>query len=636
MFESDKRSSLERLKKGLYSRRDPFGEAPRHDVHLQATEVADSWDSEEKPEVVAEPPKFRKVYKIVFLASTIFFAVALAVGLSVFYGGSNLVSVDNVNILVEGPASIAGGEPLSLTVAVTNTNATPIELVDLIAEYPNGAKNPENVSEDLSRVRISLGTIESQSSVQRTLSSLMFGEEGALRDIKFTAEYRTADSNAIFYKEKTYHVTISSSPVLVSVDALDKVLSGQSSEISVTVSSNTTAPVKDLLLSLDYPFGMAVSTASPQPTFGNNIWRIGDLAPGAKRTFKITATLSGEDGEDRSVRANVGIRSQTNEREIATTIIARTHTFTLEKPFLGLDLVFDGIHGDLSAVPGRSIRTELIWTNNSASKITNAKIVAKLSGTALDKNSVVSTDGYYDSSANTITWQAGRTSSLDTIAPGDSDRVSFSFRSITASPGESLLNPVITVSVSAEGSRTDDTGAPANITAAATQSVKLVSNLALAARLLRTQGPIVNSGPVPPRVDQETTYTVLWTITNTSNVITGAKVEATLPPYVKWTGAFTPTDSNITYDPASGNVTWLAGDISQNANIGTGAKQVAFQVSLMPSANQIGSAPMVVGSATLTGTDVFTGASLQNTASLLSTRTATDLLFKAGDEIVQQ
>lgn len=648
MFESDKKSPLDRLKKSLYSRNVEDTETERHAIHIQNKAVPESWDRpaeslhpnkhpEDAAHVMPVTHKQRHIYRIAFISAGAFLVLAFAIAAFTFLGGGNYVSVDNVDIVVAGPASVAGGEPLNLNVSVVNKNQTDIQLVDLVAEFPQGTKDPINPSKDLSRTRVSMGDIESQSVAQKTVSALLFGQESDVRDIKFTAEYRTAGSNAIFYKEKVYRTTISSSPVTVTVDAPEKALGNQPFDMSITVASNTTAPVKNVLLSLDYPFGFAVLSSDPVASYSDNTWRIGDLAPGAKRTIKLRVSASGQDGEDRTIHANVGIQSDTNERQIGTTIVTRDHSFAIEKPFLGIDLALDGVRGDVAVEGGRSVHADIIWTNNSASQITGAKIVAKLGGSVLDKNSVsADSGGNYDSQSNTITWQAGRTAGLDAIAPGEDGRVSFSITSLRATLGQSVANPQITISVSASGDRTSESGAPQSITTAVSRSVKLATNLALSARALYSQGPLSNHGPMPPRVDQGTTYTVVWTVTNTSNNITGAKVTASLPAYVSWTGIISPADANISYDEAGGGIVWNVGEVPRNADIGSGAKQVAFQISLKPSANQVNTSPDLISQATITGTDVFTGATIRNSAGSLSTRITTDLLYRPGDETVQK
>ncbi len=639
MFESDKKSPLDRLKKALYSRRQTFNEPIRHDIHESQNTIPESWPGENnvEPERLSIiSPARRRSYKLFFISALVFLGLAIIVGAYTFFGGRNFVSVDNIDILIEGPTSVAGGEPLNLGVSVLNKNATDIELVDLIVEYPPGSKDPLTSEKDIGRLRLSLGNIKSQSIAEKSLSSLMFGEEGEEKSIKFTAEYRTADSNAIFYKEKIYNVSVSSSPVLVSIDALDRVFGNQSTDISVTVASNTKAPIKNLLLSLEYPFGFSVISSNPISTYGKNVWRLGDLAPGAKKIITMKATTDGQDGEERTIHANIGIQSQSNEREIATNIISRAHTFTIERPFLGLDLTFDGNRSDLATEAGKNVRGEILWTNNSQNKITNTRIEAKLSGAVLDKNSVsVSDGGFYDSLTNTIVWEAGRVSGFDSMAPGEDGRISFSFRSTDASSGQPISNPIITVTVSGRGNRIDDSGSPHQIESGISRSVKLVSNLALSARSLRSGGPFQNTGPIPPRAEQATTYTIVWTVTNTSNIIIGARVSASLPAYMTWTGKISPENTDISYNPTGGIITWQVGEVPRNADIGSGAKQVAFQISLQPSIIQVGEAPQILSEAKIVGVDVFTGATLQNSAPTLSTRTTTDLLWKPGNEIVQ-
>ncbi|HVT75115.1 MAG TPA: hypothetical protein VHD69_01700 [Candidatus Paceibacterota bacterium] len=639
MFESDKKSPLDRLKKGLYSRNVRDIETPRHDIRQSDDVVPQSWDHTEDHAAQAATltPERRYAYKIVFICSALFLVAAFGIAAYTFLSGGNFVSVDNVDILVEGPATMSGGDRLDLDVTVANKNQTGIQLVDLIAEYPTGTKDPADPSKDLTLTRISMGDIDSQGVAQKSLSSLLYGQEGDVRDIKFTAEYRTAGSNAIFFKEKVYHVTISSSPIIVSIDAMDKVSAGEPFDMTLTISSNTAAPIKDLLLSLDYPFGFSVVSSNPPAAYGDNTWRIGDLAPGAKRSIVIRASASGTDGEEKDIHANVGIQSDDNEREIATTIVTSDHAFVIEKPFLGIDLALDGNRADTASAAGRTVHADVLWTNNSASQITNARIVAKLSGPVLDRNSVtVSDGGYYDSLTDSVIWEAGRADGLSTIAPGADGRVSFTLSTLAPSLGSSTADPSVTISVSAQGDRVNEQGAPQSVNTAVSRSIKLASNLALAARAVHSQGSIANDGPIPPRVDQSTTYTLIWTVTNTSNTITGAKVTAILPPYVTWTGTASPTDANISYDDQTDTVTWLVGDLARNADVGSGAKQVAFQISLRPSANQIGTVPNLILQQTVTGTDVFTSSTLKNAAPDLSTRITSDLFYKSGDETVKQ
>jgi hypothetical protein len=67
---------------------------------------------------------------------------------------------------------------------------------------------------------------------------------------------------------------------------------------------------------------------------------------------------------------------------------------------------------------------------------------------------------------------------------------------------------------------------------------------------------------VPPKVDNPSTYTIIWDIDNTANAVSDAEVTATLPPYVKWLNKVSPAGENITYNQNSGLVTWTVGDVA--------------------------------------------------------------------------
>jgi len=529
--------------------------------------------------------------------------------------------------------SVSGGETTTFNASVINKNAQNIELVDLVVKFPEGTKDPKNPTKDISQNRLSLGNINSGQVVQKSLSAILYGQEGDTQNISFSVEYRTANSNAIFRKEKTYTLTIGSSPILVSIDSLDKVLSNQPTDVSVSVISNSPVPIRDVLLSLEYPFGFQIIPGEIKPTYGNNVWRIGDIAPGSRKTITFKAILTGEDGEDRVIHANVGIMDASNENLIGTTIVSRERTLTLERPSLGIDVSLNGeTSKDLVTEPGENVRTDIIWKNNSSTRINNARIEVNLSGNALDRNSISVNNGYYDSSRDTIVWEAGRVSGLASIAPGESNRVSFSFSSRKSVPGQTLSNPTVKIEVSAKGNRTDELGVSQEVTTGTSRSVKLVSNLGINSRALYSQGAFINSGPLPPKVDKETTYTIVWTVSNTSNIVGNTQVIGVLPQNVTWLGHWAPAGANLSYNSVGGQVTWLAGDIPANG----GSKEVSFQVSLKPSLTQAGRAANLLGQTTVTGTDSFTGVIVRSNASALTTRITTDLYWKSGDDTVTE
>ena len=99
----------------------------------------------------------------------------------------------------------------------------------------------------------------------------------------------------------------------------------------------------------------------------------------------------------------------------------------------------------------------------------------------------------------------------------------------------------------------------------------------------------------------------MWSLSNASNGVSGASVSAVLPSYMKWTEQVNPASEQVTYNPVGGEIIWNAGGIEAGMGVGSPPREVAFQVSFLPSLGQAGTAPTVLGESVARGTDLFTG-----------------------------
>jgi hypothetical protein len=193
-----------------------------------------------------------------------------------------------------------------------------------------------------------------------------------------------------------------------------------------------------------------------------------------------------------------------------------------------------------------------------------------------------------------------------------------------------LHNPSITLTVSASGSRTNESGVSGSLTSTLTNTLKIASGLSLSPRIVRTVGPFTNTGPWPPVNGTESTYTVLLSADNGVNAIAGGAVTMTLPSYVRFTGLTSPADGSITYSAGSRTVKWTVGDVASG-----GSKQAAFQVAFLPSLSQKGSSPTLVSDETMTATDRFTQTTVTANGAALTTQASSDPAYNAQDGVVQ-
>lgn len=641
---SEKKSTIEGLEDFLYSRRfdqkQPLPEKTRlHSIEREP--VLTSWPAEERE---PEPKPFSlpshevrmALWKKLLIGALIFLALSAGTAFYVFFVGGNVISSNNVDIAVLAPVSVSGGEELNLQITVRNNNNTALQSADLLIEYPEGTRQAGDLSSELKRYREPLGTILPGESVIKKVRAVLFGEEGAKKTLAVSVEYRVSGSNAIFYKEKRYDVNLSSAPVSLIVSGLKEASANQELSFVIDLVSNSSTRIEKPLIKADYPFGFEFLSSDPKASFSNNTWQMGDLPSGGKRKLIIKGKITGQDSEEKTFHFSAGTASVKNSEQIGTTFLTTDHSVAIKKPLVGVDLALDGdTTGDYIAKSGRMVRADITWVNNLGEKIVDAEISARFIGTLFDKSSVNADQGFFRSIDNTIVWNQNRTSELATLDPDERGRVSFSFGLPIFNGAESPKNAELSIEVKVKGRQLGDTQGSEEVISVMTRKLKLETNLALSSRILYFSGPFTNTGPIPPKVEKPTSYTIVWTLTNSSNNLSDVKVTATLPPYVEWLGVRAPETEAISYNPIGGTVTWDAGSVKAGTGFVSDPKEVSFQLSFLPSLSQVNTAPIIVGETVASGDDDFTDSSLRsNVRGALTTDLNTDPLFRAGQGAV--
>jgi len=644
-MDPNERNKIEDLKQSLYERDAPKIKTNRKLRYSdEESDLPRDWGraEEEKEEVVLNQEyednskRGMSFFTKLLISSFVFCVLAVGVGAYMFFNGSNFISGDNIDIKITGPISISGGSPSKFEVTVINKNNVALKTVDLHIKFPAGSTDPVDTTTLLEDVRYVMGDIPAGGSASKSVESVIFGEQNSQKKILATVTYGIAGSSSVFTKENSHDVLISASPIVVSINSIKETISGQSFDVRLNIKSNSTNTIKNVLVKAVYPFGFSFKTSSLKPlTIDNTVWNIGDIPPGGERTVSVTGSLTGEDDELRVFNFSVGARNPTNPNIIGTAFMDVQQEINIRKPFISLDISIDGDTGlaDKNAKFGKSTNVRIRWANNLPETVKNLVIVAHLDGSAYDKTYVTSWGGYYRSGTDDMIWDQRTNPELATVSAGASGNLTFN-----VTPSESggalsnITNPEINIQVYATGDRVSNINVPMK-TGETARRIKVSTETNLSGRILRNSGPFINTGPIPPVSDRTSTYTVVWSIDNTNNVVTNAVVTATLPPYVTWTGQVSPQSEDIKYDSNSGLVTWNVGRINTYTS-SSGRKEVAFQVSVEPSVEHVGTSPIIVNQARLTGLDNWTKESIENAQIYLTTSFSTDTTFRPGDGVV--
>lgn len=615
--------SLERAREALYSQTTPVpGNAAPHTVREHS--LPHSWQEKKLP--VQRHRGERHVYlATMFLGlASIFFVGALGIAGYFFYFGSNSVSTDKITVDIQGPITIAGGDTVPLSLTITNKNPVAIQNATIEIDFPDGTRSAADILQSYPRYIENLGTLASGATVTRSVRAAIFGGAGRTLTLPVSFSYGTTGSNAIFQKKSSYALAISSTPLSVSVDALAETVSGDPITFTLTVRSNVTSALPNVVLTTTSPFGFSVASSSIP--MNNSTFFIGTLAPGASKQVTLTGTLIGQDSEQRVFHFTVGTSKSVQDQTLAVPYMTQDATVLITSPFITTNLAINGNSSENVVItPGSTQSVTLSYANTLATSVTDAVVTIKVEGPAIDYNSINTTNGFYNSVNHTIVFSKDTDPALASLAPGASGVGMFTFSTLPVG----VLSPIVNFSISASGMRVGQSNVPQQVTTSAVKSAKVSTTVLLLAHSAHTSGVLVSSGPIPPRSGQTTTYSVIWEAQNKGSAVAGGIVTATLPNYISYTNQ-TYGAGTFSYNDVSHTVTWTVGNLAQGANA-----QGAFQVSLTPSTSQKGGTVLLVNEPSFSGYDRFAGVQVSATAGVVTTDTKGGPGYISTEGIVQ-
>ncbi len=600
-------SKTERLKKRDYT--SDFSVPPSN----ESLAVSEKWKKENSSKKTAQHPQkaASNFIKWLLITSLSFFLLASLAAFWVFFSDPNTVSQENILISSTLPRIIGSGEEVSFQVILTNDNPDRLEDAELVVEFPQGTtSNQVSLQGRPPRYEESLGTIHPGQSLNKRFQTTFFGEEGSEHNVIISLRYRLGGSANVITKKEIKRITLGSSPLNLKIDAPSELAPDATLTLTLTMIPQT--DIAEVILEANYPFGFFLLSTVPQATAENNVWKFSNLRAEQEIQIILHGRMEASKGETKSIGFSAGLPDDSG-LAIQSVLTSKIHELNVRYDDEGLEVLVSGDPSGQVAVPpfGNSF-VDITWINTEENRLINGQVEVKLSGSGFDRNRIsASRDGFYRSSAGTIFWDQTNFSALSSIPVGASDSVNFRF-----SPSEDLAsfnNPEMIIEVTF---RADSPNG--SIVRTAARTVRFSTDLDIQANLLHFAGPFQNSGPLPPKVDRQTTYTVKWNLSSSTSDTEGAVVEARLPNYVSFTGEKS-MGENITYDQSTRIVRWEAGKVPRGTGLSAPSRQVFFQISFLPSTAQIGQHPVLIQGVQVLGYDAFTGKAVSNSSQALST-----------------
>jgi len=549
---------------------------------------------------------------IVILILVIFIAVG-----AIFWGRHSFSKAE-VEIDIEVPEEIASGEEISLLIKYKNNNRVDLKDAYLIIDYPLGTFSLEG--KEIFQEEEKLGTILRKSEGEKEFRTRFIGEEGSAKNLVAKLNYQPQNINSRFENSALFRIEINSVLIGIDINGSEETISGQEVNYLIEYENKTDDDISDLKMELSYSDDFEFKTAEPNPIEEDNVWQIGLLKSGQKKTINLKGILRGEERENKILKATIGRTENNNflqysQKEFITQISP--------SPLL-LHLKLQGIGDKCNVDSGERLNYKIEFKNNTDIALVELVLKVHLNNKVFDFQTLDLDEGFFDSRQGIITWSGADVSALSLLEPNQFDEVSFSVKirdPLMFSYNDKNLQARILAEI-------ETLAVPAKFSVSELRVEKeslcrVNSQLSLGTNTYyyESESGFANTGPIPPKVDQLTTYTIHWQIFNSSNDVENVRIWSILPQGIDWSDNYSNkiSDSQFYYNERTKEIIWQINKVPAGTGIIFPTYELVFQIGLRPSVNQIGQTPTLINESSIEGKDSFTKVILKDFSPIVDT-----------------
>jgi len=544
-----------------------------------------------------------QILKILLLLS--FFLVIVAI--LVFMYARNPFNLAGINFEINGPTEASAGDEVIYRVEYSNNTADAIKDINLAFFYPSESVVvlDEGVS-DIRKEDINKDILNPGEKITEEFKVFLVGDKGDIKTAKAVLSFKPQGMSSEFQKEINFATTISNSPINVTFVSPPDIVSGKDVTYILDYNNESDSDISDIRIEILYPEGFSASKINPSPSKSDNTWSVPSLKAGQKSRIEIEGILIGQEKEEKVVTAKlqrkVGDNYITYNQASTTTIIT--------SPPLAINIKVND-QENMVVDQSETLYYSIDYRNNSGASITGIIASVKLEGYMYDFKTI-ETNGFFNSNSQVITWNASSSPRLGLLGPSDSGSLQFKIRlkKETPPPGSSAVKAIATIQIGSSNDLIMRDESVARLSAQPNFVQEAYHSYMLG-----------GFGPVPPKVGQETTYTIRWSIENPGEDIENARVVGILPAGVKWLNEtkVNGTTQAISYNNNTRQVAWDLGKISAQTGTIFPDLDAYFKISVTPAENQIGKSALLMNESFLTGLDTFTNGNISLTVNPITT-----------------
>ncbi len=587
-----------------------------------------NWASSAKKPIFRQPSAAPKFIKL-FLGAMAVLLIAGGATFLFFYLGNK---GGEAEIVIQGRDLLESGEAIKIPITYKNISRVDLKDLEVTVALPTGSRVIEDGIEKVAPPRVSrkIDILTAGQEETMEITARIFGKLGEQKLVEATIVYQPKDLQARFSAKGGKLFTIERVPLAISWDAPEVASSGQEVTLNLRYVSDAKVPFENLSLKVDYPLGFTFISSSRKPDSGNNIWKVGTLAPSTEGTISFRGKMDGLEGDVKVFKSSLGFADEKTQgfniygesvkdiKIVSSPLEVRGYVGEGQRDYTvssGEVLNFTLHYRNNAEIPLRNITLRAYLESGTQSEISTGNNLPADSGrNLLDYNSLsIRNGGVFDFQTRAIVWSPSNLADLQVIGPGEEGYVSFNIQTRDSFPirSGSDRNLVLRLRSSAEVADIPQEFSGVRVGSEDRLDLKVKSKVIFAARASFASSPIPNYGLVPPKVGARTSYTIIWEIRNFSNDLLNTEVRTALPANIKWANEVYPGGVRIVYDQGSGEVYWNIGKIPAGTGVTGPALTGAFQIYVVPSESDLGNEITLSNKSILRANDSFTSESVQ-------------------------
>lgn len=538
-----------------------------------------------------------------------------AVSATLWYRARHQLKNEQIALVINAPTEFTSGERIAYTIAYENTSLEAWQQVEVAFEPPHGFRFLESQPEarrDGAEYVFAVPGVPAGGKGEVTVGGILIGEQNSNALAKAEIVLApTNDPKSRYAVTSTLTTSIRAVPIELSIDASSGAVQGERL-LGVTHIRNTSESIQQgLYLALDVPPGMSLAVEDPQFSSGydvlSNEWVLPTLKPLEELTRNVVFYVEGSAGERRALGLKVGI--QENEDKFVQREVSQVVTVTASE--LSVEQVFNSKTDDQAVQTGEDIKGVVQFRNTGTVGLKNVVVKVQFQGVGFNPASLQLKSGAYDPTTKTITWTASTVPELANVPANQGGEVTYDFSVLSAdqfpvTDDQGTNNTIVAVAAVDSPDIQTSLGQERRVVSDRTHlSVATDLTLDLAAFYDDGRLGLPSSGPVPPKVGEQTTYTLRFRLGSTLNDTGDVRLTAVLPDGVKYTGKTYLTTGEVDFNDRTGEVIWHMPLIKGLTGRTSPPAELHVQVAITPGENVVGQEIQFVTSAKAEGTDVF-------------------------------